>query len=72
MTADAGPDTLQLNVENHPESPIRIDLGTESTLLQAEPGLDYNISLFAYNIDGSAKSSYQNFSVPPSGKVINQ
>ena len=71
QTADARPETLLLNVTNHPDSPININPpNAEEILLPIEPGVQYDITLHSINRDGSAVSPSLQYSIPPTGNII--
>ena len=52
QTADAGAEVLTLHLQDHPNSPFRLEPNQEEWILYSEPGMMYNLTLKAMNPDG--------------------
>ena len=69
QTADAGAEVLTLQLQNHPNSPFRLDPNQEEWILYSEPEMMYNLTLKAINPDGVATTDPIAVKLPATGMI---
>ena len=69
QTADAGAEVLTLQLQDHPNSPFRLEPNQEEWILYSEPGMMYNLTLKAMNPDGVATTDPIAVKLPATGMI---
>lgn len=64
-TADAGPEALIVNIQNHPDSPINLEPSQTHLFVDTEPGVTYTVTIEAINTDSSVTSQPSHLILQP-------
>lgn len=69
-TADAGPQALIVNIDDHPNSPINLNPSQNHLFVETEPGITYTVTIEAINVDSSATSQPSHLTLQPERKSM--
>lgn len=70
QTADAGPDYIEVGIENLSGFPMHLGPSVRELIFDTEPGGNYFVTITAHNKDGSASSQVANLILKPEGIVL--
>lgn len=68
-TTDAGPESLIVNIDDDPISPVHLLPGVKELLLRTEPGRRYTVTVTSTNVDGMATSQPAHLNITPEGQT---